>query len=171
MANIILVEGPDNSGKTTLIEDICTKHLDSHIHLDFPKRTDSGRFTIETRNEVACFETMLKYIDPRYVYVLDRGYLSNIVYGELRAMNKTEKEQVDIYRQDLERLMLNHNVTIIGLTRNQLEVEFEDDLISLSNGGFNKVISLFEKEYQRLGVEPVQILNHDGKNNIISVNK
>lgn len=171
MADIILVEGPDNSGKTTLIEDICTKYCDTHINLDFPKRTDSGRFTIETRNEVACFETMLKYIDPRYVYVLDRGYLSNIVYGELRAMTKDEKDKIDVYREDLARLCTEHNVTIIGLTRNPLEIEFEDDLISLSNGGFNKVISLFEKEYKRLGIEPTKILNHDSKNKIISINK
>lgn len=167
MANIILVEGPDNAGKSTYIKELCKRPYT--VCLNFPKQTSEGRFTIETRNEVACFETLLKHLNPDYTYVLDRGYLSNIVYGELRAMSKSDKLKINLYREDYIRLCSEHRVETIGLTRNKIDVAFVDDLISLSDGGFNKVIDLFEAEYERFGIVKKQILNHDPKNNLIGV--
>lgn len=160
MANLILVEGPDNSGKTTLIDKL------NGVKLNFPKKTDT-RFTIETRNEVAIFETMLKYIDTR-TYILDRGYISNIVYGRLRGL---DEKVISMYRDDLSRLIKNHNLKIIGLTRDKISINFCDDLIKLSTDDFNKVIDMFNEEYKRFDVKPIKILEFNEKNELLKVNE
>ncbi|WJZ27914.1 thymidylate kinase [Serratia phage 92A1] len=164
MANILLIEGPDNAGKTTLINKLSMVNIEQ---LSFPKRTASGRFTIESRNEVAIFETMLDYLPNDRLFVLDRGYISNIVYGELRAMTPSEKKAVEVYREDFKRLTSNHSVMVLGLTRNKITCDFEDDLISLSDGGFNKVIDLFESEYDRFGIDSIKLLEHDENNKVL----
>ncbi|ANM46484.1 thymidylate kinase [Morganella phage vB_MmoM_MP1] len=167
--NILLVEGPDNAGKTSLIERIC--YEDSRfVKINFPKRTEDGRFTIESRNEVACFETMLKYLDKNKVYVLDRGHLSNIVYGNWRAKTDADLEVIETYRDDFRRLCREHCVRVFGLTRNKIEVDFEDDLITLPKDDFNGIISSFDTEYNRFNIESIQILNHDENNKLVSVN-
>jgi hypothetical protein len=167
--NILLVEGPDVAGKSSLIKRIC--YEDSQfIKIDFPKRTEAGRFTIESRNEVACFETMLKYLDKNKVYVLDRGHLSNIVYGDWRARTEEDLQVIETYRDDFRRLCRNHCVRVFGLTRNRIEVDFEDDLITLPKKDFNSIISSFDVEYKRFNINPIQILNHDENNKLVSVN-
>lgn len=166
MAKIIYVDGPDNAGKTSLIRYIC-EISDRYELIDFPKRTDDGRFDIKSRNEVSCFETMLEYLDPKKIYLLDRGYISNWVYGMLRQENDRE---LDRYEVDFNRLTDNHKLYSIILTRNEMTSDFEDDLISLSPEGFNHVISLFEEFGINNDVPIHQILNHDGNNKIRGVN-
>lgn len=163
---IILVDGGDNAGKTTFIRDVC-EISDRYVKIEFPKRTVDGRFDIKSRNEVACFETMLKYLDPSKIYLLDRGYISNWVYGALR--NGSERE-LDMYEQDFQRLCDEHKVLPIILTRNEMTQDFEDDLISLSSEGFNKVIALFEEFALNNDVEIYQLLNHYGDNRIKGFN-
>ncbi|QPI13809.1 thymidylate kinase [Serratia phage 4S] len=165
MARLILVEGPDNAGKTTFINRI--RNIVNVEQLNFPKKTASGRFTIESRNEVAIFETMLEFLPTDKLFVLDRGYISNIVYGELRAMTPEQKDQVQVYREDFSRLIKNHDVYVVALTRNEITGAFEDDLISLSDGGFNKVIKLFEEEYKRFNIPYGKMLEHDENNNVL----
>lgn len=166
MAKIIVVDGGDNAGKTSFIRDICDIS-DRYVVIDFPKKTDDGRFDIKSRNEVACFETMLEYLDPTKIYLLDRGYISNWVYGSLRGDSEKELER---YEVDFNRLVDNHKVFPIILTRNEMTEDFEDDLISLSPEGFNKVINLFEEFGEDNDVEIFQLLNHYGNNRIKSVN-
>ncbi|ARW57459.1 hypothetical protein [Serratia phage X20] len=166
MAKIIYVDGPDNAGKTSLIRDIC-EISDRYELIDFPKRTDDGRFDIKSRNEVACFETMLEYLDPKKIYLLDRGYISNWVYGMIRGELLKELDRFEV---DFNRLVDNHKVYTLILTRNEMTSDFEDDLISLSPEGFNKVISLFEEFADNQDLPVHQILNHDGRNNIRGVN-
>jgi hypothetical protein len=164
MARIILVDGPDNAGKTTMIKNICDIG-DNYVELKFPKRTVAGRFDIKSRNEVTCFETMLDYLSPKKVYVLDRGYISNWVYGHYRC-----EEQTSTYKDDFVRLKNNHNVLPIILSRNEITEGFEDDLISLSQSDFNLIIELFEQFAKEHNIKPVQVLNHYGNNNIKSIN-
>lgn len=163
---IILVDGGDNAGKTTFIRDVC-EISDRYVKIEFPKRTPDGRFDIKSRNEVFCFETMLKYLDPNKIYLLDRGYISNWVYGSLRGSSNKE---LDMYETDFRRLCDEHKVLPIILTRNEMTSDFEDDLISLSPEGFNKVIALFEEFALNNDVEIYQLLNHYGDNRIKGFN-
>lgn len=164
MAKIIVVDGPDNAGKTTFIRDIC-EISDRYVVIDFPKRTEDGRFDIKSRNEVNCFETMLNYLDPTKIYVLDRGYISNWVYGKLRLEEDFEK-----YEVDFNRLVDNHTVLPIILTRNEITTDFKDDLISLSAQSFNAVIKHFEDFALDNDCELYQLINHYGNNKIKGLN-
>lgn len=165
-SKIILVDGPDNAGKTSFIRDVC-EISDRYVKIEFPKSTTEGRFDIKSRNEVACFETMLKYLDPSKIYLLDRGYISNWVYGSLRNSGSME---LDTYKDDFVRLCANYNVLPVILTRNEITEDFEDDLISLSSYGFNQVISLFEEFALDNDIELYQLLNHYGDNRIKGFN-
>ncbi|BBC78083.1 thymidylate kinase [Escherichia phage EcS1] len=160
MAKIIYIDGPDNAGKTTLIRDIC-QISDRYELIDFPKRTDDGRFDIKSRNEVSCFETMLNYLDSSKIYLLDRGYISNWVYGKLR-----NEKCVEQYEVDFNRLIDNHKVYTLILTRNEIKTDFEDDLISLSPFGFNQIIKSFHEFADDNDLSIRQILKHDDSNNV-----
>lgn len=166
MAKIILVDGPDNAGKTTFINDIM-EISERYVKIDFPKRTVDGRFDVKSRNEVGCFETMLNYLDPTKIYLLDRGYISNWVYGRIR---QDADSVLDVYEQDYVRLCQNHDVFTIILTRNEMTESFEDDLITLSSFGFNTVISHFEEFAIHNEIQTYQLLNHDGSNKVIGFN-
>lgn len=170
---LIVVDGPDNSGKTTLIDEL-TSYV-GFEKLNFPKRTGQGRFTIAARNEVAIFETMLEHLDPSKIYVLDRGYISNLVYYkfrkefklELMDCEKAENFDEDDYVNDIQRLKENHNVLYLNLTRDKLNADFEDDLISLTKEQFNRIIELFEQETAKAGGVSHKILTHNELNEVI----
>lgn len=156
MAKLIIVEGPDNSGKSTLIS-----HLKSLgvKELSFPKKTSEGLFKIESRNEVAIFETLLCQLEG--TYLVDRGYLSNVIYEGLRG------KPTDQYIEDILRLTSKAQLKFIPLTRNNLDQDFEDDLIKLDKAKFNEVIQRYENLYQVLWLTPYKILEHDGLNNVV----
>lgn len=165
---IIWVDGPDNAGKTTFIKELL-QISDRYVLLDFPKRTTEGRLDIKSRNEVTIFETMLDYLDPNKIYILDRAYISNVVYGLLR---REHKRVIDTYRDDIDNIFSKHNIFVVALTRNKIQCDFEDDLISLSADGFNKVIELFEFEYSLLEDQfnVYKLLDHSENNNLVGIN-
>lgn len=162
MARLILIDGPDNAGKTTMVRNIL-QISNKYELVDFPKRTETGRFDIKSRNEVACFETMLEHLDPTKIYILDRGYISNWVYGTWRS------EDVLQYETDFLRLIDNHKVLTLVLTRNNIDNSFKDDLISLSKEDFNYIIELFKTFADEQDIQQIQVLNHTGANKIKSV--
>lgn len=162
MAKLIIVEGPDNSGKSTFI-----KHLLHHTSrnnvrfLQFPKKNSEGkRFEIASANEMAAFESMLGHLDPSVCYILDRSYLSNMVYETLRGEPDAWKKRT----QDLARLLRHNGVFILPLTRAEIAVDFQDDLISLDHGSFNEVIQLYNTCYEELGIKPIEILKMSPEN-------
>lgn len=163
---IILIDGPDNAGKTTMIENIMDIGP-QYVKLEFPKRTVEGRFDIKSRNEVACFETMLGYLDKSKVYLLDRGYISNWVYGMYRG---DSDKVLDEYQEDFKRLVAKFKFLPVILTRNEITTDFKDDLISLDPKGFNEIIELFEEFAFENDVDVIQVLNHYGDNRIRSIN-
>lgn len=160
MINIAIIEGPDNSGKSTFISNMLEKYQDICKELKFPKKVSDGRFSLTTRSEVAIFEEMIKHLDPEKLYIVDRCYISNYVYEGLRGA------KTDIYEDDWKRLTTMDNVNIIPLviTRNHIECDFEDDLISLSSHGFNLVIDRYEDFAYRHGVYLTKFLQHNTKN-------
>ena len=81
---IIVIDGPDNSGKSTLIESLLSDK--KYRLIDFPKKINGKCISLGTDNDKALVETLYKFLDPNFVYILDRGYPSNIVYsGFLRG--------------------------------------------------------------------------------------
>ncbi|ASD52023.1 thymidylate kinase [Pseudomonas phage PspYZU05] len=162
MANLIIVEGPDNSGKSTFIEEL--RDVFGYTKITFPKRTKEGIFKIASRNEVEIFNAMLEHLDPSKVYIIDRCHISNIVYEAIRGSNVTQ------YKEDLKLLLEKHDVYIVPTTRNKIVCDFSDDLISLSPFGFNKVIDLYDEIYSELGLKPEKLIEMDSHNNYIKTN-
>lgn len=155
MAKLIIFEGPDGSGKTTLIEKM--RWMSNVRLLDFPKKDSSGhRLDIKTRSEVSCFETMLKYLDDNFVYLLDRSYISNYVYEKWRD---PESPLLPMYINDINRLMATNKVKIVGLTR-EIHGNYEDDLIKASKSEFEKIIKYYDEIYSILGITPSVYLNY-----------
>ena len=148
MAKLIIFEGPDGSGKTTLIEKM--KKMSNVRLLDFPKKDPAGfRLDIKSRAEVSCFETMLKYLDDRFIYLLDRSYFSNYVYDKWRD---PEAPLSEVYLKDIRRLLATNEVKIVGLTR-KIHDDYEDDLIDLTKEEFEKVIGYYDEIYAKFGIE------------------
>lgn len=161
MANLILVEGPDNTGKTTYIDHLVKHH--GCVKIDFPKKVSNGlRFTIESPSEVACFETMLDHLPKDKCFVLDRGYISNIVYESFRGKSPRA------YYEDFNRLQMNHNVLVVPFTRNPVDSDFKDDLINLRSSEFNKIIGMFAETYAKLGYEQIKNILHTPENEVIT---
>lgn len=162
MANMILVEGPDNSGKSTFIKSLVREGF---TLLEFPKKTSEGKFKCVSVNEVAIFLTMCQYLDPSKVYVLDRGMLSNIVYDGIVPGND---ELIRSMLVDLLKFTRENNVFVVPLTRNNIDFDFEDDLIKLPKDKFNSVVAAFDSLYSELHLESDQLLDHDAANNLIT---
>lgn len=156
---IIVIDGPDNSGKSTLIE---TLLADTKYRLiDFPKKINGKCISLGTDNDKALVETLYKFLDPNFVYILDRGYPSNIVYsGFLRAEMDPYVELADWIEFKSE-----FNIIEVILTRNPLDKDFEDDLIKLTKDEFNLTIQKYEDCFKNV----FKILNHDGHNNLLNV--
>lgn len=167
--NIVAIEGPDNSGKTTLIQHLVEN--EGFTLIEFPKKTSEGLFTIVTRSEVAIFETLLEHLDPTKKYVLDRCFLSNMVYYIYRKHHnksfiiKENQESFNNYVKDL--IKLRSKCLVVGLTRNRLGEDFEDDLIKLSKDEFNDIISVYDLFYDNMNIQTFKLLEHDSKNNVL----
>ncbi|AZV01170.1 hypothetical protein vBSdyM006_033 [Shigella phage vB_SdyM_006] len=168
--NIVAIEGPDNTGKTTLIQHLINN--EGFTLLEFPKKTSDGLFTIATRNEVAIFDTMLNHLDPSKKYILDRCFLSNMVYYIYRKHHgksfviKETQETFNNYVMDL--INLKNKCLVIGLTRNKINSDFEDDLIKLSKEQFNDIITVYDMFYEEFGIRNFKLLEHDSNNNVLS---
>lgn len=156
---IIVVDGPDNSGKSTLINKLLNNT--NFKLIDFPKKINGKCISIGTDNDKALVETLYKFLDPNFIYILDRGYPSNIIYsGFLRG-------EMDPFEElkDWEEFKEEFNVIEVILTRNPLDEDFEDDLIKLTKDEFNMTIRQYETHFKNV----FKILNHDGKNNLLNV--
>ena len=156
---IIVIDGPDNSGKSTLIESLLSDK--KYRLIDFPKKINGKCISLGTDNDKALVETLYKFLDPNFTYILDRGYPSNIVYsGFLRG-------EMDPYveLEDWKGFKSEFNIIEVILTRNPLDEDFEDDLIKLTKDEFNLTIRQYETCFENV----FKILNHDGHNNLLNV--
>lgn len=141
---IIVVDGPDNTGKTSLLQKLVT--IGCARLIEFPKTLDGQTpFKIESDQEIAIFETMLQYLDTDETYILDRSYLSNYVYESIRSGKPKTK-----YLNDFKRLSKQHNILLIPLLTNVRLEDYSDDLITLSKNQYNATIDLYKKAYEYL---------------------
>lgn len=133
---LVLVEGADQAGKTTLINKLLQE--ESISLLEFPKSNNGKPFKIETNSELQCYVSMAKNLDKSVTWVQDRGILSNIVYNE----NFFEH---DIVNQVLflEQLNKNTRLLVVILDRPYVTSDFKDDLIDVSKDKFNTYIDAY----------------------------
>ena len=151
MAKLIIVEGPDNSGKSTFISDMLLRYPELK-ELKFPKRNrDDELFKIETANELDIFDTMFKHLDG--VYIVDRMLFSNVVYNKIRGEYNTQ-DYANIYD-----FLAKHQVLVCPFYRSAINIDFEDDNIKLSAYDFNHVILEYLNVYDEFdGLIPEPIM-------------
>lgn len=162
MAKLIIVEGPDNSGKSTFISDMLLRYPELK-ELKFPKRNrDAELFKIETANELDIFDTMFKHLDG--VYIVDRMLFSNAVYNKIRG-ESTVRDYANIYD-----FMTKHEVLVCPFYRSAITVDFEDDNIKLSACDFNSVLLEYLNVYDEFAEmipEPMMLVSMSNKNEFI----
>ena len=83
---IIFVEGPDDSGKTTLIQTLKStlpKSIANRlVELEFNKGLN-GLLRINTEEQFEILKSLLPNLCREKIYIVDRCYLSNIVYDRV----------------------------------------------------------------------------------------
>lgn len=161
MKQIIVIEGPDNAGKSSLIKLLKNEGCKE---IKFPKQTKTGLFKIESENDFAIFESMLEHLADG-LYVIDRFLISNMVYEGLRGVDTSR------YVNKLKELSERNVIDFIVLKRNKIGVDFSDDNISLSKDGFNQVIDSYSNYCKLLGIREYQYLKHDINNEVVHVNE
>lgn len=165
--NLIVFEGPDSTGKTTLLNEVLELYKDKVKLLAFPKsvkqpvvkdgriKTEVVPFKIISDNDMAIFETMLEYLDDRYVYLLDRSYISNYVYESVFANFRSDGLLHSYWK-----LEKKHNVLLIPLMRDPIDGGYQDDLINVSNRQDNFTIFLYNIAYSSIKTENPILAKH-----------
>lgn len=82
---LVIIEGPDNTGKTTVINELIGLYNDVHyIHCTKPKSKDPIKAALEQRqnfkNLVKRIKTLKEHVVPQLV-ILDRSWVGEYVYG------------------------------------------------------------------------------------------
>lgn len=75
---IIIVEGPDGAGKTTIIKQLMESHPgSSYRHFSNPKTEE------EANNYWKVYAEAISLADPAKVHIFDRSWYSDVVYGPI----------------------------------------------------------------------------------------
>ena len=148
---IIFIDGPDVSGKTTLIKNELNKYKNLK-ELNFDKGL-TGLLRINTQTHFEILKVLLPNLNPKYTYIVDRCYFSNIVYDKV-----LRDEDADPSYEFRHWCLKNLNILEIILDREYVNYDFNDNLISIDKNTFNKIID----EYRNLTVKhKYNILNSD----------
>jgi len=168
---IIFIDGPDVTGKTTLIENVVEFYNDvanwdedkplEHYEikeLNFNKGL-TGLLRINTPTHFEILRVLLPNLDPRYAYIVDRCFFSNIVYDKvLRNESADASQEFRVWCKN------NLSVLEIILDRDYATEDFNDDLIKVNKETFNRVVD----EYRKLDVEHrYNILNNSENEQIV----
>ena len=100
----IIVEGVDKSGKSTIIEKMKNQFEYGLSIKNMIKPKDASNE--ETRKIIRMYDHILEISeDPKYTYILDRFYPSEIVYSVLRGNDRFDEERfleiVKMWEEDM----------------------------------------------------------------------
>lgn len=155
---IIFIDGPDVSGKTTLIKNSLNKYKKLK-ELNFNKGL-TGLLRINTQTHFEILKVLLPNLDPKFTYIVDRCYFSNIVYDKV-----LRNEDADPSYEFRHWCHKNLKILEIVLDREYVNYDFEDNLISIDKDTFNKVID----EYRNLAVKHKYNILHSDQFNLKKV--
>lgn len=97
---IIIVEGPDGAGKTTVIEKLLKSHPgSSYRHFSYPE-TDEEAF-----NYYQTYAQAIKETDPTRVTLFDRSWYSDLIYGPIF---RNRQEMSFLHAEMLDALVITH---------------------------------------------------------------
>lgn len=120
MANLLIFEGPQRAGKTTLLKAVLEQR--PAIKLLHTGRRQGG----STCSESTYFDAYLDCLPCHSVFALDRHIHSNYVYNGYRGGNKLALMSA------VEAFHAKHNVLLIAVTRPTMQVEDKGDGVSFT---------------------------------------
>ena len=153
---VIIIDGPDNTGKNTIIHDIL-EHNDSVKVIHCHKPENSADDPLREMRKVYFYHTDTLCEDMKHrtadVVVFNRYYIGEWVYGQMYR----DESPIDIWIliQEIEHCLITNigrdNIYYIQLLSSSPELLMRnDDGRSLSNGEFDKIskeLSMFKKAY------------------------
>ena len=136
---LIFVDGPDDSGKTTLIETLKSNLPNRYglTELKFNKGLN-GLLRINTEEHFEILKSVLPHLCKENTYIVDRCYLSNIVYDQV-LRNESAEPSYDFRDWCKENL---DSIEIV-LDRPYIKEDFEDNLININQNEFNEIIDAY----------------------------
>lgn len=142
---IVVVEGPDGSGKTTLAMKLCASMGAKYLHLTY--RFKNQMFNYHT----AAIELALKYAEKQPV-VIDRWWPSELIYADVFRGGSTIKHS----GRFLDRVALKHGVTYVFCNPSD-EAKYFSRFDALKETGREMYTSMegvyqgYQNLYKRLG--------------------
>ena len=136
---LIFVDGPDDSGKTTLIETLKSNLPNRYglTELKFNKGLN-GLLRINTEEHFEILKSVLPHLCKENTYIVDRCYLSNIVYDQV-LRNESAEPSYDFRDWCKENL---DSIEIV-LDRPYIQEDFQDNLININKDEFNEIIDAY----------------------------
>lgn len=158
MIPVIIIEGPDRSGKTTVAE-LVAKHFGTEVFM-----TNSRECFADLKNDTSnlakfnyylakFIENMQATSEQTKPIVIYRSFLSEMVYADL--FNRKTHNQANNSTDDCFKLM---NATVF-LLQNKKALHYGDDL--LSDGEVRRSIRLFDKYKNYVKTELKEIDTYD----------
>jgi thymidylate kinase len=181
MSRLIVLEGPDGLGKTTLAESLA-KEFNATIH-NSPSRGNSVSFlrdiTRHTKGfsafERQCLHSMSNIVDfyEEFMYsdknyILDRCHLSTFVYGGAEGASLDKMSVLmDVHRKIAASILNNRQVDIFVLDRDK-RFGKADDSHHEKNIKWNS-LRLIYKQYCNWPVEKFHLFSKEEKRHLIEV--
>jgi hypothetical protein len=142
----LIFDGVDEVGKSTFINKVKCNPIcrGKVVELNFPKILPISGDLLRINDEKS-FELLFasfEYLDPKYVYILDRFITSNLVYDKV-LRGETTGVSTYYWNEFIDRF----HVKQIILTRPEIDHDFVDDKIKMPKDTFNACI----REYRNYG--------------------
>jgi hypothetical protein len=162
MRKLIIVEGPDASGKTTLAKFIARKHNGLYVHMSGHKEYHPIMTTYH-RDWLDNIEWNVKSTGS--LVVLDRTWLSELIYGSIFRPNAP----LFPFQEFQERIMLMGGLYIICAGNSDLHEANKNKDHPYSREDYIKICSGYKKWFQERLLEGNQdvinyFITHDGAN-------
>lgn len=145
MNTLVIIEGTDNSGKDTLINNLIDYYKNEEIdvvHFSKPKSTNNKDAALEQNESFLSYANMLNELDNRFI-IFNRAWYGEYIYGTMYR-DRTREDVENIIRKCEDVILSNpdNEVIFIQLYGDAKFLEKNDDGQSLSEGKAN----LIEKE-------------------------
>lgn len=142
----LVIEGPDDSGKTTLVKTLCESHS-GFVELNM-RWDETKRLVFDAEEKIPMVMSTFKHFDPDNVYVIDRFLMSDLIYDSI-----LRGRDVTLYQKHLDKFRKDFDVMYVVLDRNDVNGDHEDSKIRIPHHKFQEII----EEYRIVDGSPNEV--------------